>query len=91
MYHTLERFISQIAEHFQYTPCLSGPCQIYVGESLSVFFHCVDKYQIVIFQIMILEFIAAIFEQDILNGYNHDELVSLRTTINNTELIVLLT
>ena len=67
---------------------LPGPWQLCAGESFSVFFLCVDRYQIMIFHIMILESIAALIEIHPLVRHNHDELVALRAIIHDAVLIL---
>ena len=83
----LEVFLWQLAKHFQCPPGHPGPWQLFAREYFSVFFHHLDKYQITIFRVVILESIAALVEQDLLIGNNHDELVSLRVIIHDAVLI----
>ena len=72
-----------IAKYCQCLPNLPSPLHISAGEPFLVFFHCVDKYQIMVFRIMIVDPSVALIEQDLFVGHNHYELVSLRAIIHD--------
>ena len=79
--------LRQVDIHVQFLHGLPGPRNISVGEPFSVFFHSVDKYQITVLHIMIVDLITDLIEKYLLIGYQHDKLFAFRTVIYYTELI----
>ena len=67
-YQMIKVFLWRVDRHLQFPPYIPGPWQISAGESFSVLFHHVDKYQIKIFHIMIVEYIEDLIEQELLVG-----------------------
>ena len=76
-----------IAKYCQCLPNLPSPLHISAGEPFLVFFHCVDKYQIMVFRIMIVDPSVALIEQDLFFRHDHDELVILHASIHDAGII----
>ena len=80
-------FLQWVVKNGQLFPVLTGPRKFYAGERLSVIFHCVENYQIMIFQIMVVYPILSLIEYDILSIDHHDTLVALCAVIHDTEYL----